>query len=306
MPVSSAGLTGTSSRLLKPEVVAKLKSIDLKARLVVEGFLAGLHRSPYKGFSVEFTEHRPYMPGDELKRIDWKVYGKTDRFYVREYEEETNLRGYIVVDASGSMAYRSQGRISKLEYASYLGASLAYLLLHQKDSTGLVVFTDRIQTYIPARSTGTHIRVILSQLEKTRPGGDTDLAVTFHQLAERIKRRGLVIILSDLWDDQSLVLSALRHFRHRKHEVLVFHIVDPNEERFAFKTPVVLRDLETGQEMTLDPRVVGAEYRSSFVSFFREFERGCREGLVDYNRITTDTPFDQALFAYLARRQRMR
>lgn len=294
------------SRFLKPEVVAKLKGIDLKARLVVEGFLAGLHRSPYRGFSVEFTEHRPYMPGDELKRIDWKVYGRTDRFYVREYEEETNLRGYIILDASGSMAYTGTQSITKFEYANYLAAGLTYLLLHQKDSAGLVVFTDRIQTYIPARSSASHLNVVLRQLEKQKPGGDTNLSATFHQLAERIKRRGLVIILSDLWDDQAAVLSALRHFRHRKHEVLVFHIVDAQEEKLDHKTPVVLRDLETGQEMTVDPRVVGPEYRSAFQAHFRRFERGCREGLVDYHRVTTDTPFDRALFSYLERRQRMR
>jgi len=298
--------TTRPTRFLKPEVVARLKGMDLKARLVVEGFLAGLHRSPYKGFSVEFTEHRQYLPGDELKRIDWKVYAKTDRFYIREYEEETNLRGHIIVDASGSMGFRSSGPVSKLEYAGWLAASLAYLLLHQKDSTGLTVFTDRIQTFIPARSSPAHLGIILGQLERLKPGGDTNLAATFHQLAERIHRRGLVIILSDLWDNQAAVLPALRHFRHRKHEVLVFHIVDPDEVAFRYKSPVVLRDLETGQEMSLDPRVVGEHYRSGFDDFSRRFERGCREALVDYHRITTDTPFDRALFAWLERRHRMR
>ncbi|OYD14796.1 DUF58 domain-containing protein [candidate division WOR-3 bacterium JGI_Cruoil_03_51_56] len=294
-----------TTRFLKPEVVAKLKSIDLKARLVVEGFLAGLHRSPYKGFSVEFAEHRPYMPGDEPKRIDWRVYAKTDRFFVREYEEETNLRAYIILDSSGSMGYKTGG-ITKLEYACYLAASLAYLLLHQKDSAGLVVFSDRIDTYIPARSSPAHLNVLLSQLNKLRPGGDTNLAGTFHQLAERIKRRGLIIILSDLWDDRARVLSALRHFRHRKHEVLVFHILDPNEQKFTYRSPVVLKDMETGQDMTIDPRVVRTEYRASFEAFFRQFERGCREGLIDYHLLTTDTPFDRALLSYLARRQRLR
>ena len=293
------------ARFLDPGLVARLRSIDLKARLVVEGFLAGLHRSPYKGFSVEFTEHRAYMPGDEIKRIDWRVYGKTDRFFVREYEEETNLRAYLIIDSSGSMAFRT-GPVSKLEYAGYLAASLAYLLLHQKDSAGLVTFTDRIETYVPPRSSPAHLNVLLSQVDRVKPGGDTNLADTFHQLAERIKRRGLIIILSDLWDEQSRVLSALRHFRHRKHEVLVFHIVDPTEEKLDYNSPVVLRDLETGQEMTLDPRVVGDEYRSGFESYFQAFERGCREGLIDYHRLNTRTPFDRALFAYLERRHRLR
>jgi uncharacterized protein (DUF58 family) len=293
------------SDFLKPEVVAKLKSIDLKARLVVEGFLAGLHRSPYKGFSVEFTEHRPYMPGDELKRVDWKVYAKTDRFVIKEYEEETNLRAYLVVDASGSMGYTT-GKVTKLEYAGYLAASLAYLLLHQKDSAGLVSFSDRIDRYVPPRSSGGHLNVLLRELGNLKPGGDTNIADTLHQLAEHMKRRGLVVILSDLWDQPAAVLSALRHFRHRKHEVLVFHIMDPNEREFAFRTPIVLKDLETGQELTVDPRIVKGEYQQSFDRFFEEFERGCREGLIDYHRITTDTPFDRALFSYLERRRRMR
>jgi len=290
---------------LKPEVVAKLKGIDLKARLVVEGFLAGLHRSPYKGFSVEFTEHRQYMPGDELKRIDWKVYAKTDRFFIREYEEETNLRAYLVLDASGSMSYTT-GKVTKLEYASYLAASLAYLLLHQKDSAGLVTFSDRIDRYVPPRSTPAHLNTLLGQLARLKPGGDTNIAATFHQLAERVKRRGLIIIMSDLWDEQTAVLTALRHFRHRKHEVLVFHILDPNERAMGFRTPMVLKDLETGQEVTVDPRVIRDDYQRGFDAYFKEFERGCREALIDYHRITTDTPFDRALFSYLERRSRLR
>jgi len=294
-----------STRFLKPEVVAKLKGIDLKARLVVEGFLAGLHRSPYKGFSVEFTEHRPYMPGDEPKRIDWKVYAKTDRFVVREYEEETNLRAYLVLDASGSMSYAT-GKVSKLEYASMLAASLAYLLLHQKDSAGLITFSDKINTYVPPRSTPAHLNALLHQLSIVKPGGDTKIAGTLHQLAERVKRRGLVIIMSDLWDEPQAVLTALRHFRHKKHEVLVFHVQDPNEREFAFRTPVVLKDMETGQELTVDPRVLREQYQKDFDRFFATFERGCREAAIDYHRVTTDTPFDRALFSYLGRRRRMR
>jgi uncharacterized protein (DUF58 family) len=293
------------TEFLKPEVVAKLKGIDLKARLVVEGFLAGLHRSPYKGFSVEFAEHRPYMPGDELKRIDWKVYAKTDRFVIREYEEETNLRAYIVLDASASMGYTT-GQVTKLEYASYLGASLAYLLLHQKDSAGLITFSDKIDRYVPPRSSATHLYALLRELSNLKPGGDTNIAGTFHQLAERVKRRGLVIILSDLWDEPAAVLTALRHFRHRKHEVIVFHIQDPNERAFAFSSPLVLRDMETGREMTVDPRVLRREYQQAFDAHFAEFERGCREGFIDYHRITTDTPFDRALFSYLEHRSRLR
>ncbi|MDH5186268.1 MAG: DUF58 domain-containing protein [candidate division WOR-3 bacterium] len=288
-----------------PEVICKLRRIDLKARLVVEGFLTGLHRSPYKGFSVEFAEYRQYMPGDELKRIDWKVYAKTDRFYIREYQEETNLRAYLLLDTSGSMGYKANGRLTKLEYASYLAASLAYLLLKQKDSVGLVQFATKIENYIPARQSGAHLSVLLHALDKIKPGGETDLAQTFHQLAERIRRRGLVIILSDLFDSKDRVIKALSHFRHRKHEVLVFHILDRNELDFAFSQPLILKDLETQKELTLDPRIVKKDYQYAVNEFFNDFRRRCRESLVDYHLILTDTPFDRALFSYMEKRKRL-
>lgn len=294
----------TYRRFLLPEVVCKLRRIDLKARLVVEGFLTGLHRSPFKGFSVEFAEYRQYMPGDELKRIDWKVYAKTDRFYIREYQEETNLRAYLLLDTSGSMGYTSK-KITKLEYASYLAASLAYLLLKQKDSVGLVQFDTKIEKYIPPRQTGTHLSVLLHTLDKIKSGSETDLAQTFHQLAEKIRRRGLVIIFSDLFDEKEKVLKALRHFRHRKHEVLVFQILDRNEIDFNFSNPLVLRDLETAKELTIDPRTIRKDYQQTFDEFFLDFRRRCHESRIDYHLITTDMPFDRALFAYLAKRKRL-
>ncbi len=300
---TAAQLRQQKNQPLTPELVAKLKTIDLKARLVVEGFLSGLHRSPYKGCSVEFAEHRQYMPGDELKRVDWRVYGRTDRFFVREYEEETNLRAYLVLDTSGSMAYGNP--IAKLDYARWLGASLAYLLIRQKDSIGLVTFSDRIDTYIPPRATLTHLRIILRELEKLKPGGDTNLSHTLHQLAERIRRRGLVIVISDLWDDQPAVLASLRHFRARKHELLVFHIFHPDEEKLDFSQPLVLRDLETGAEMTVDPRLLRHHYQKSFSERLTAFKKGCRENRIDYQGFSTATPFDQALLTYLERRRRL-
>jgi uncharacterized protein (DUF58 family) len=288
---------------LKPEVLAKLKQIDLKARLVVEGFLAGLHRSPYKGFSQEFAEYRSYLPGDEIKRIDWKLYAKTDRFYIKEYEEETNLKAYILIDASGSMQYAS-GRVSKLGYASYLAASLAYLLIKQRDSVGLVTFTSSLDRYIPPRSNPAHLKVLLHTIDTLKAGGDTNLANTFHKLAEKIKRRGLVIILSDLFDNKENVLSALRHFRHRKHEVLVFQILDKNELDFSFSQPLILKDLETKKEITLDPRVIRKQYQKTITEYFVDFKVRCREHMIDYNPITSDTPLDRALFEYLQKRSR--
>jgi uncharacterized protein (DUF58 family) len=291
-------------RYLRPDVIAKLKRIDLKARLVVEGFLTGLHRSPFKGFSVEFADYRAYLPGDELKRVDWKVFAKTDRYYIREYEEETNLKAYLLLDTSASMVYASNG-VSKLEYASYLAASLSYLLLKQKDSVGLVTFSDKLENYIPPRQSPAHLRVLLHTIDKIKPGGETDLAQTFHMLAERIKRRGLVVVISDLLDNKERVLAALRHFRHRKHEVIVFQILDPNEREFRFKGPLVFRDLETARELTLDPRVVQKEYQTSFGEFYDDFRRRCGESMIDFHSITSDTPYDRALFTYLEKRSRL-
>ncbi|MEO0051862.1 MAG: DUF58 domain-containing protein [candidate division WOR-3 bacterium] len=294
--------SGTS--LLKPELIARLKGIDFKARLVVEGFLSGLHRSPYKGFSVEFAEYRQYMPGDELKRIDWRVYGRTGRFFVREYEEETNLRAYLVLDASASMNYPATG-YTKLDYGRWLAASLALLLNRQKDSTGLVTFSGKIDRYIPPRATGAHLRVLFRELENLKPGGETDISTTLHELAERIRRRGLVILISDLWDDATAVVAALRHFRARKHELLVFHLFHPDEATLGFSNPVLLRDLETGQEITVDPRQIQYQYQDRFNRRCEYFRRACAEARVDYQSLSTATPFEETLFTYLERRRRL-
>ena len=200
-------------KYLNPEVVSRLSSIELKARLVVEGFIVGLHRSPYHGFSVEFAEHRQYMPGDDFKHIDWKVYGKSDRFFIKQFEEETNLKAYILLDASNSMGFKS-GEITKLEYGSYLAASLSYLMLRQQDAPGLLVYDETIRSYIPPKGARSHINPILKQLNKTLPSNKTDAAVAFHELADRIKRRGLIIVISDFLDDPEKMLLGLKHFRH--------------------------------------------------------------------------------------------
>ncbi len=292
-------------RFLRPEVLTRLKGIDLKARLIVKGFLTGLHRSPFRGFSVEFAEHRPYMPGDEPRRIDWKVYGRTDRFYVKEFEEETNLKAYLLLDASGSMAYKSNG-IHKLEYASLLAASLGFLLLKQKDSVGLVVFDEKIRRYIPPRSKGTHLHTILKELETIQPGGETHLSRVFHELAERITRRGLIIVLSDLFDDPQDVLMGLKHFRHKKHEVIVFHILDPSEREFPFEGSIIFKDLETGEELPVEPDELRGLYQKRLTSFLESYKRECRQNLIDYQPIDTSTPFDLALTSYLAKRKRLR
>lgn len=291
--------------LLKPETLARLRGLDLKARLVVEGFLEGLHRSPYKGFSVEFSEYRPYIPGDEPRRIDWKVYAKTDRFYVKEYQEETNLRAMLLIDSSGSMGYQSTS-MSKLDYATTLAAALAYLLIKQKDAVGLSSFDTQIRAYIPARSSQSHLQYLLAQLENLSPGGETSLADSLHGLAERTRKRGLIIIFSDLFDNPDDVLLSLRHFRHRKHEVILFHILDPREESFDFSAPTRFIDMETRKEASLDPRLVQAEYRKALEFYQRRLRATCSEHHIDYNPIRTDQSLEYALFRYLQKRRRLR
>lgn len=290
-------------RFLDPNTVSKLSRLDLKARLVVEGFIAGLHRSPYRGFSVEYAEHRQYMPGDSIKHIDWKVYAKSDRYYIKEYEEETNLKAYLLLDISASMGYASRG-ISKLEYGKYLAAALAYMMLNQQDSVGLVLFDERIRTYIPPRSVKTHLHVLLQHLHTARaaPLTRTSSQSTFHALAERIKRRGLIIVISDLWDDPDDVMSGIKHFRHRKHEVIVFRVLDPAEQRFEFDQPLTFRDMETGEEIRTSPRHIRESYLSDLREQNDRYTRECRANYADYVRLETTTPFDYALLSFLSKR----
>ena len=291
-------------RFLSPEVVSKLSNIDLKARLVVEGFITGLHKSPYHGFSVEFAEHRQYMPGDSIRHIDWKVYAKSDRFYVKEYEEETNLKAYLLLDASGSMAYKSNG-IPKLEYASYLSAALTYLMLHQRDAVGLAIFDSRIRRYIAPRSVMSHLSVVLRELNGVEASATTNVSSTFHQLAERIKRRGLIVIISDLFDAPEEILLGLKHFRHKKHEVIVFHILDPFERTFSYRKEARFKDMETGEELPTQPWHIWSEYRQLMSERIEMFKRECRAHLIDYVLMDTSVDFDYALFSYLNKRKRL-
>lgn len=291
-------------RFLKPEVISKLSGIEIKARLVVEGFIAGLHRSPYHGFSVEFAEHRQYMPGDPLRNIDWKVYGKTDRYFVKEFEEETNLKAYLLLDISGSMGYSSNG-INKLEYSSYLCAALSYLMLKQRDSVGLVVFDQKIKNYIPPKSTLSHLHNLLKELDKLSPSETTNISSTLHQMAERIKRRGLIILISDLFDQPAEIISGLKHFRHKKHEVIVFHILDPKEKSFAFEKEAVFKDLETKEEIMTSPWQIRKDYQDKLKELLNRYTLECRESMIDYVRLDTSVPFDRALFSYLNKRQKL-
>ena len=291
-------------KYLNPEIVSRISRLDLIARLVVEGFITGLHRSPYHGFSVEFSEYRPYNPGDPRRHIDWKVWGRTDRYYVKQFEEETNLRGYLLLDTSASMAYGS-GSVTKLHYAVMLASALSYLLLRQRDAVGLATFDQKLRHYLPPRSVFSTLHRLLKAMDSVKASGKTGVARTFHDLAERLKKRGLIIVLSDLFDDPSSVLNALKHFRHRKHEVIVFHILDPMECQFAFPDDALIVDMETGDKIRTQPWHIRTAYQQNVERFLNRFKRECLEHRIDYHPITTDTGFDKALTAYLVTRKKM-
>jgi uncharacterized protein (DUF58 family) len=292
-------------KYLQPDVVAKLSNMEIVARLVVEGFITGLHKSPYHGFSVEFAEHRQYMPGDEPKHIDWKIYGKTDRYYIKQFEEETNLKSYIVLDASRSMTYSSNGKMSKLEYASYIAAALSYLMVQQRDAVGLTIYDEKVRTHMPPHATKSYLKAILKQLELTEASNKTGTAASLHQIAERIKRRGLVIILSDLFDKPNEVAAAFKHFRHKKNEVIVMQILDPMERSFAFGGDAVFKDMETSEEITTQPAHLQKAYQDEMNKFLDFYKKECRENNIDYVLLDTSTPFDTALFQYLNKRRRL-
>ena len=294
-----------SAKYLQPQIVAQLANMELRARLVVEGYITGLHKSPYHGFSVEFTEHRQYMPGDEVKYIDWKAYGKTDRYYIKQFEEETNLKSYILLDASRSMDFASGRNMRKLEYASSIAAALAYLMVEQRDAVGLTVYDERVRTSLPPRATRLYLKQILRELEVTQAGGKTGTAASLHRIAEQLKRRGLIIVLSDLFDDPGQVLSALKHFRHKGNEVVVMQVLDPQERLFAFEGDAIFRDMETKEEIATQPWHIRAAYRESMQAFLDGYKRAFRDNAIDYVLLDTETPFDKALFEYLNKRRRM-
>ena len=301
MPVDSRDYR----KYLNPSVISKLNSLELRARLVVEGFMVGLHKSPYHGFSVEFSEHRPYMQGDSLKDIDWKVYGKTERFFIKQYEEETNLKSYILLDTSRSMNYASEGNISKLEYASTLVAGLSYLMFHQQDAVGLSLYSEKINKYLPPKASKAYLQEILKSLSEPQASNKTNTASSLHTIAEKIKRRGLVIIVSDLFDDINSVLTALKHFRYKKNEVIVFQILDPQERNFAFGTDAIFKDMETEDEITTQPYQIQKVYKEAMSEFVGRIKAECLNSNIEYNLIETSMPFDKALFSYIQKRSKL-
>lgn len=292
-------------KYLSPEIISKLNSLELRARLVVEGFIVGLHRSPYHGFSVEFTEHRPYIQGDSPKDIDWKVYGKTEKYYVKQYEEETNLRSYILLDTSRSMNYASEGNIRKIDYASTLVAALGYLMVEQQDAVGLALYAEKINKFLPPKATKTYLLEIYKQLSAIVPSNNTQTATSLNSLAEKIKKRGLVIIVSDFFDDINSILKSLKHFRYRKNEVIVFQILDPAERSFTFGRDAIFKDMESLEEITTQPFQIQKAYHEAIDEFINTIKKECLNSNIEYNLIETSTPFDKALFSYIQKRSRL-
>jgi uncharacterized protein (DUF58 family) len=303
-PVSTRTAQNRDVRFLDPAVIARLGSMELKARTVVEGFLSGLHRSPYKGFSVEFAEYREYLPGDDLSTLDWKVYARSDRHYVKKFEEETNLECHLLLDVSASMAYRGGGAMTKLEYGSVLAASLAYLMNRQRDATGVIAFDDRIVARLPARARPGHLHAILIMLDRLRAGSRSDVSRPLHQLADALVKRSLAVLISDLLDDPASVVRGLKHLRFRGTDVIVFQLLDPYELQFPFKTAARFIDVEDAETVTADPVRIRSEYLRSLEGLRSTYERELRGAGIDFVTLDTSKPLDFALLAYLDARSR--
>jgi uncharacterized protein (DUF58 family) len=293
---------------LDPAVLAELEGLQLRATRIVEGYVSGLHRSPYQGFSVEFAEHREYAPGDDLRYVDWKVFGKTDKVYLKQYEEETNLICYLVLDTSESMQYRSeQAAMSKLDYARCAAASLAYMVIRQQDSVGLVTFDDSVRQLVRPSSSATQLSQLVQVMEASDGPRKTQTGPIFHELAERFTRRGIVFILSDLFDDADQMLAGLKHFRHRRHDVVVLHTLDPAELDFPFQQATMFHGLEQLGDLLVEPAQLRRAYKEEINRFTQQVRSGCLAQGADYVQVRTDQPLDIALTTYLAhRRKRVR
>lgn len=316
-------------KYLDPSVIARLSGLELKARLVVEGFMTGLHKSPYHGFSVEFAEHRQYMPGDDLRHLDWKILARSERYYIKQYEEETNLKSYILLDISRSMNYSSESAnissrgiidkifkkeskqngkprgLSKLEYSSYLAAALSYMMLKQNDAISLTTYDTAVRSFVPPRSTNSNLKLILKDIDSINPENKTGTAKCLNEIASKINRRGLVVVISDLFDDPKEVINALKHFRYKMNDVVVFQVLDPVEMNFLDGNPVTLVDLETREELFSQPFAIQKAYREAMKDFIENYKKEFRNNLIDYVLLSTDTPYDKALLGYLNKRRKV-
>ena len=298
--------TENPRRYLDPHVLAQVQGLDLRARLVVEGYLSGLHPSPVHGFSVEFAQHREYVPGDDIKHVDWKVYARTERHFVKQHEDETDVACWLLLDVSESMSYGS-GALTKYDLAAVTAASVAHLVLRQRDRVGAITFDDHIREIVRPSGRHSNIDEITRALANgVRGGGTTRLGAMLHEIAKRLDRRGLVILISDLFDDLDEVQSGLQHLRHGRHEIILFHVLDAAELDFPFEEPVLFRGMEGFQDLATDPLSLRRRYLSKVSAFVSDVEQGCRQRQIDYVQLRTDAPLGEALSRYLAHRTRGR
>ncbi len=292
------------ARFLDPAIIARLGTIDLKVRTIVEGFLTGLHRSPYKGFSVEFAEYRQYIHGDDLATLDWKVFARSDRYFVKKFEEETNVTCHLLLDVSASMGYGSHG-ITKMEYGSYLAGALAYLMNRQRDAFGLIAFDETIVSMLPASARSGHLRATLVALERLKLGKRTDVAKPLRDLAAAIRKRGLAVLISDLLDDPARVIEGLKHLRYRGTDVVVFHVLDPHELSFPFDRAARFRDMETADEVMAVPASVRQDYLERMQAMIAHYQRELGLAGIDYCRLETSEPLELGLMSYLMTRRKV-
>lgn len=290
---------------LNPSTVSKLKSLELKARMVVEGFMVGLHKSPYHGFSAEFSEHRSYQQGDSLKNIDWNVYAKSEKFFIKRYEEETNLISHVLLDVSKSMDFKKDGEVTKLEYGAILASSMLYIMQQQQDAAGLTLYSDKIEDYYPPKASRVYSRNLQKALATIKSSNKTNTASCLSSIVHKIKKRGLVIIISDFFDDLDSVLSAIKSFHYKKNEVILFQILDPIEQSFAYGKDAVFVDLESGEEITTQPYQIQKSYQETMKKFLHKLKSESLNYGIEYNLINTSTPFDKALFSYFKKRKRL-
>lgn len=290
------------TRHLDRRSIERLSHLELRARKAVEGFYSGIHKSPYHGFNVEFAEYREYSPGDDPRFLDWRVLARSDKFFIKQFEAETNLNCYLLLDTSGSMDFGSNGQ-TRLDYGAALTAAITLLMLRQGDQVGLITFDSKVRHYVTPRGNAKHFAVIRDILESVRPGEETNVSAVLHEIAERARRRSMVIVISDFFDKSESILNALQHFRHRRHEVVALQLLDDQELDFPFDRITLFEGMERGEQVVVDPHVMAEGYRQRMSMFLGELKRGCLEKNVDYQRMLLSEPFDRAFTAYLARRK---
>jgi uncharacterized protein (DUF58 family) len=295
-------MSAKARRTIDRRAVTRISHMELRARKAMEGYYTGIHKSPYHGLNVEFAEYREYVPGDDLRYLDWRVVARSDRYFIKQFDAETNLNCYLQLDCSGSMDFGTTG-MTRLDYAASAAAALALLMLGQGDHVGLVCFDSAVRQFIPPRGNARHFHALLETLESVAPGKDTDLPAVLHEIAEQVRRRSLVIIFSDFFDNVEEILNGLQHFRHRRHEVIALHLVDDVEIDFPYDRVTLFEGMERGEELIVDPRVVAEGYRQRFGEFLARIKRGCTEKDIDYELMRLSQPFDRALTSFLARRK---